>query len=174
MEKQCFKCGVTQPIDNFYQHPRMADGHLNKCKSCAKHDVSVNYRANRSYYQEYEREREKRSERRAAKSVYAKRWNRVHTDRKNAYSAERRACRRRACPRWMSRTDLKRLYENCPEGMVVDHIVPLINPNVCGLHVPWNLQYLTPAENSSKGNRFCQDIVPFQSPDGGCEHGRRV
>ena len=154
MEKRCFKCGITQPLGNFYRHPETSDGHLGKCKTCAKRDVSVNYRANKSYYQEYEREREKRPERRAAKSVYAKRWNRVHTDRKNAYTAERRACRRRACPQWVSRTDLKRVYEDCPEDMVVDHIVPLKNPNVCGLHVPWNLQYLTPAENSSKGNRL--------------------
>ena len=154
MEKRCFKCGITQPLDNFYRHPETSDGHLGKCKTCTKSDVSQNYHNNRSYYQEYEREREKRPQRRAAKSVYAKKWNRVHTDRKNAYTAERRACRRRACPEWVSRTDLKLVYENCPEGLVVDHIVPLKNQNVCGLHVPWNLQYLTPAENSSKGNRF--------------------
>jgi 5-methylcytosine-specific restriction endonuclease McrA len=159
MEKQCFKCGVTQPFDNFYKHPRMADGHLNKCKTCAKRDVSVNYRANKSHYQEYERKRELQPKRRVDKKTYRRRWNRVHTDRKNTYTAERRACRRRARPKWVSRTDLKRVYKNCPEGMVVDHIVPLKNPNVCGLHVPWNLQYLTPAENSSKGNRF--DKIQF-------------
>lgn len=37
--KTCFKCGRTLPLDEFYAHPAMGDGHLNKCKSCTRADV---------------------------------------------------------------------------------------------------------------------------------------
>lgn len=44
---------------------------------------------------------------------------------------------------------------------VVDHIVPLNHPYVCGLTVPWNLRVITQRQNATKGNDFNPDQMAF-------------
>lgn len=69
-------------------------------------------------------------------------------------------------PLWMktSNIDLQRLHYRaaCLSEMtgvehVLDHIVPLNHPRVCGLTVPWNLQIITRLHNGAKSNHVHLD-----------------
>jgi hypothetical protein len=75
--------------------------------------------------------------------------------------AMRRARTYNATPPWLSmeqKKKIRKLYEERQlrsemEGIEyhVDHIIPLVfYDNVCGLHVPWNLQLLTEHEHKLK------------------------
>lgn len=55
--KTCFKCDKEKPLSDFYRHSEMADGHLNKCKSCTKRDAKETRRRRLDYYRAYDRMR---------------------------------------------------------------------------------------------------------------------
>jgi integrase len=66
-----------------------------------------------------------------------------------------------ATPAWADRELIKTLYETAraytrQSGKlhVVDHIVPLHHPLVCGLHVPANMRVVLERINAAKHNRF--------------------
>ena len=45
--KTCFKCDKEKPLADFYKHPQMGDGHLNKCKACTRADSAAHRRSPR-------------------------------------------------------------------------------------------------------------------------------
>ena len=77
-----------------------------------------------------------------------------------------------AKPPWLDYAELRPIYANRPKDKVVDHIVPLADPKlgfnyfeglpVCGLHVPWNLQYITPSQNLTKRDKIQAQKSGFQ------------
>lgn len=81
-------------------------------------------------------------------------WRKANRPKMRAKNAIRKARKLMATPSWVDKKALVLVYQECPIGMHVDHIVPLKGKTVCGLHVPWNLQYLTPEQNLAKGNRL--------------------
>lgn len=74
------------------------------------------------------------------------------------FSAARRAAILRAIPLWADLDVIGAIYEACPQGMHVDHVVPLNSKLVCGLHCEANLQYLTGPDNVAKSNRWWPDM----------------
>jgi len=91
--KTCFKCGMVLPLTEFYRHPAMNDGHLGKCRNCAKRDVSENRRANGEYYRAYEASRSRRPYRIALKRQLALREAAEHPERVKARGKVARAIR---------------------------------------------------------------------------------
>lgn len=85
---------------------------------------------------------------------YAKNYSKVNRGYCRAKETLREQRTKQATPPWINLKDLSEVYKNKPEGYQVDHIIPLHNENVCGLNVPWNLQYLSPKDNSIKKNSF--------------------
>lgn len=84
MVKKCFKCGYMKDLSEFYKHPRMADGHLNKCKECTKKDVAENYSTHRDQYAEYERRRFQDQERKEMAAKYQKKRRRKDPEKDSA------------------------------------------------------------------------------------------
>jgi 5-methylcytosine-specific restriction endonuclease McrA len=83
-----------------------------------------------------------------------KKWERENPLKCSLKVANRRAKKKNATPIWVDLKAIEKFYLERPDGYEVDHIIPLVSKTVCGLHVPWNLQYLTRSENIAKGNRF--------------------
>ena len=90
-------------------------------------------------------------------------WMQANKPRVNQYAADRRARLLNATPQWLSAEDHESIAEwyrlATHFGETVDHIVPLQGKNVCGLHVPWNLQLLPGKENSGKGHHLIYDAL---------------
>jgi hypothetical protein len=72
--KTCFKCNVQKPLTEFYKHPAMADGHVNKCKECNKDDVTKHRLKNIDRIREYDRKRGKNLNRISLSTEITKAW----------------------------------------------------------------------------------------------------
>jgi hypothetical protein len=95
-----------------------------------------------------------RSENKEAASTYEKAWRLANKARARAKVRNYQARKRQAMPSWVDLEEIVKIYEGCPKGYEVDHEIPLQGKNICGLHVPANLQYLPISKNRSKSNKF--------------------
>lgn len=139
MKFLCNKCLILKAFSCFSINKTKRLGINSICKSC---------------HSEYRKQ--KYSETAECSRKYSSQWKKDNKGYTNFINSKRRAAKLNATPKWLSKDQLaetKKIYENCPEGYEVDHIIPLLGKEVRGLHVPWNLQYLTPYENLSKKNK---------------------
>ena len=77
---------------------------------------------------------------------------------------------RQATPKWLTaehKLEIRMKYRLAIElsrrlgtPHAVDHIVPLQGEEVCGLHVPWNMEVITQEENLKKSNKLVDPTLP--------------
>lgn len=68
-----------------------------------------------------------------------------------------------SAPDWVDRKALRAIYNEARRKTeatgikhVVDHDIPVDNPRVCGLTVPWNLKVVPQTTNANKSNAWCE------------------
>lgn len=95
---------------------------------------------------------------------YKRKYKEANPELYKALVSVRKRRHRNATPKWVTvgqKLAMRQLYLQAMEltkltgeRYVVDHIVPLLSDEVCGLHVPWNLRVITQEENLKKSNKL--------------------
>lgn len=131
--KCCNSCNTILHTNEFVLNKDSWDGLSYTCKQCKQVDRQIFTDKNPEYN----------------KNTYLE-----HKDEYIARAIQYKTKRTLATPLWANLDEIKNIYNKCPEGYHVDHIIPLQGDLVCGLHVENNLQYLTIEENLKKSNKF--------------------
>jgi hypothetical protein len=153
------------------------------CVECIKIEWEKSYAKRAAYFEQYNKseagQQAKKKYYAANKDIVAlKALTRPNEDRRKyravwaeknplvvkANTKHRRSKHKLATPKWLTpeqKKEIKQMYIDAMTATrvtgvqyVVDHKTPLRHPDVCGLHVPWNLQIMTRAENLKKSNKL--------------------
>ena len=141
-DKSCNTCGAVKSVEHFSPDRRKLDGRVGKCKSCEAAAASGRRALDPEGYL-------KKMQVRNAKSPERQR---------NVQSSRQAALKH---PEWAEPAGIRAVFA-LAEAMAkasgreyaVDHIYPLKNPMVCGLHVACNLRVVPRRTNSKKLNKL--------------------
>lgn len=166
LTKVCTKCSEEKTLDNFCKQRRGKFGCHSQCKSCKKAYADQYYKVHKEERMAYNKlwvAQDKDYYKKMDRTEYQRVWRENNRASYNALKAKRRAYKASATPPWLTLIQLQEiesfysLAKECEtltgDKYHVDHIIPLKGKDVCGLHVPWNLQVLPADINISKGNR---------------------
>lgn len=179
--KSCTSCKNVKPLSGFVRNKNTPDGFHKWCKDCLREGKRRSYLKKKAQYNAKSRAYFKenraqvlainakwRNENPELMSQYVAKYRgsekgkatrridnrkRYESGYRKAWNFVRRRGIEKATPDWVDRKQLVEFFKNRPQGYHVDHIVPLRGKNVCGLNVPWNLQYLPASENLRKSNK---------------------
>lgn len=174
--KVCMGCKENKLFTEFTTAKLGKYGLRSKCKNCRALEAveynTINKEKVSEYGKKYRKEKaEQISAQRAVHTLenkqklseYARQYRLSNPGKINAKTARRRAQKRKATPHWLTEDHWKQIEQFYIEAAVlkiqtaipheVDHQIPLVGKNVCGLHVPWNLKVITRNENRKKSRK---------------------
>lgn len=145
ISRECSKCKVIQPITQFHPHKKGKDGFNSYCMDC----TSVQ---GKEYRQKIPDKIKKRSQR-----YYSRNCGKIKT---NSKIRIKRVRKQKAFYKNFE-NEISEVYkqaellnQNSETKYVVDHIIPLNHPTVCGLHYHENMRVIPESINCSKRNKW--------------------
>lgn len=162
VQSWCRSCTTVRDAETLKKKkaddPTLAKRMYDKVKSWTKGEEGL------AYHRRADLKRYWNSDRRDKQLEYQRGYRKSNRDKISKWSVERRVRKIQAMPIWLTEEHNRQIGEfytlakECEiltgDKYHVDHIVPLKGKNVCGLHVPWNLQVLPADVNIRKGNRY--------------------
>lgn len=173
--KTCKTCKTEKSFSEFYKAGKYYQSY---CKPCLK-AMNLEWARNNPEKVKAKKKRQKEEKPEHVKALRRATYlrtkekqaagrierHRLNPHQARQYNAKRKAALLQATPKWANTDKVKEFYFAADFlGMVtgewyhVDHVVPLNNPLVCGLHCEQNLQVLPASDNLRKSNRQWPDM----------------
>jgi hypothetical protein len=172
--KLCSTCRIEKQPQEFNKRALSVDGLNSSCKVCRsnrrKTYVSEKLYNKDQYWKNPEAAKLRKEIWAKDNAEHISRYKRTYRKREPVkhllWDTLKANKRKQRVPVWLSedqRIEIEKYYWLAKdlkavtgEEYQVDHIVPLNGKNVCGLHVPWNLQILPADINNKKSNYFSE------------------
>jgi len=176
--KRCSCCKQIFPYGNFYKSSIRKDGFHVYCIDCEKEKSHEQFSKHRE--KRIAKQKEWYKNNKSSRAISQARWGRLnkrkildagaryakrHPDKVLAKVIKREAKKLRAIPKWANGFFVDEIYnlaslrtKSTGIKWHVDHVVPLQNDLVCGLHCESNLQVIPAHENHVKSNVYWPDM----------------
>jgi hypothetical protein len=172
--KVCSMCKSNKPLAMFSPDVRTRSGVQSRCKPCQaavcktlrtsnpeKHQAAVKTSTQKHYAAKLKRNAAYRLDNPEKIAAWKRQDRLKNRGRVLADNAYRRAATKQRTVAWANLATIKSIYEEAQqismlvgEWYHVDHVIPLMGKNVCGLHFEGNLQIIPAIENLRKGVNY--------------------
>ncbi len=153
----CIKCAEVKPTSEFHKNTTYTNGLDGRCKTCKKAAHKANYVVNKKTILAKNKAWQTNSPEKY--KIVQERFRTNNPEKFAAKAAKRRYLYNASSINLnqSQKVEIEYMYmynHIMPGAWEVDHIVPLNGKNICGLHIPENLQVISHKENRMKTNKF--------------------